>query len=83
MQRQLKSHKSQPSPLTEAVHFRLCHVCLFLNESNEVIAECEACRCEFVSDSAFDRSPVEPQDDDELEGVFRRDKGLNGLAVVW
>jgi hypothetical protein len=89
VKRNLKSSsRSGREPVrTESIHFRLCHVCLYLNEAAQDIAECEACNCSFVSDSVWDTSSKEAQydaeDEDMTEAFKAKDKGLNGLTVVW
>lgn len=91
MTRKLKtSSQAVKEPVSVAVHFRLCHLCLFLNEASDDIAECEACQCAFISELAWDtgaqaRRHLEAElEDDDLEEGFRRDgKRLNGLSVVW
>jgi len=86
MTRKLKVQHAKETPTT---HFRLCHLCLFLNESEGAIAECEACQCAFISDLAWDtgaqeRARLEAELEEEMEeGVLRSDKRLTGLSVVW
>lgn len=75
----------------EYLHFRLCHMCLHLNESEETINECEACQCTFTGGASwevgsFERSEGQSghDDDDEApEADLRRPKRLMGLSVVW
>lgn len=44
MKRKKRSHKRLvSSPDVESVQFRLCHVCLFLNESSTAILKCKNC----------------------------------------
>lgn len=43
-----KNKQGQPSFQTENhLHFRLCHVCLFLNESDHEVKTCKKCGSDF------------------------------------
>lgn len=48
----LRRPQLQEEPIA---HFRLCHHCLFLNESNEEVVKCDRCGRYLASDSLFIR----------------------------
>ena len=50
-------HASREILISEEIHFRLCHICLKLNESEEEIVECESCQCPYTDDGTWDIAP--------------------------
>lgn len=89
---------SHASIRDEALHFRLCHVCLHLNESNVEIIQCAKCQRYLTIESLVEEKlaqkrgasaqDVEEQEileehDAVFEGARRRGAGLWGLSVLW
>ena len=91
-----KSHSSLTAD-AEALHFRLCHVCLHLSESDSDIVQCQRCQRYLTIESLVEErlkrarggSEEEQEMIDEHEAVFesgsfrRKGGGLAGLAVLW
>jgi hypothetical protein len=83
----------------ESLHFRLCHVCLQLNESSSEIDKCHRCHTSFKADLHENEEmeldgtvlQVEDLDEGDLEeeiglsySAFRRKSPrLAGLTVLW
>ena len=101
MKRHRKKIAASPTPNVSydvPLHFRLCHVCLHLNESNHEIINCEKCQRYLTIESLVEEKlaakrrmtheEVEEQEileehDAVFEGSKRRGAGLYGLAVLW
>lgn len=72
----------------ESIHFRLCHLCLHLNESPNEVNRCEQCAHEFHSVNDYLMSDADEADSDQAglsEGGRIRGRGayrLNGLVAV-
>jgi hypothetical protein len=80
-------------------YFRLCHLCLYLNEGDSEVVRCTKCSKYLISATEPDlnaewRSLAADEEDDEelseeeaeaqLRGTgFRKRAGLTGLSVVW
>ncbi len=47
------STKGSHSHIQESIHFRLCHLCLNLNEASSEVSRCEKCNHEFHSISDY------------------------------
>jgi len=81
----------------ESLHFRLCHICFYLNESLNEITRCERCRKNLsfnyaitkMSESESVENSEREQEVDEIENyfgdrsTFRRRVPLTGLDVIW
>ncbi len=71
----------------ESIHFRLCHICLILNESDNPIIECQGCHRFFAADTQFAKLGEEQEEEVELEELVelgrRRPQALTGLTVLW
>lgn len=83
----------------EALHFRLCHVCLHLNESEGDIQQCQKCQRYLTIENMVEQrlarrrrgaAVFNLEVDDDIEdlseddfGEIPRFSGLNGLAVLW
>lgn len=98
-----RNRKKAASPSSASVrddqlHFRLCHVCLHLNESNVEIIQCTKCQRYLTIESLVEEKLAEkrgasPEEIEEQEilkehdavfaGSRRRGGGLYGLAVLW
>lgn len=60
-----KGRKIEPD-LHALLHFQLCHVCLYLNESSQVITDCRKCGEPF-------QRPVDPHEDEDIQSVTPSD----------
>lgn len=86
--RQGRHHRAAlPSPVPRdfpETFFRLCHHCLFLNESEREIQQCQKCEQRFSSpeDEIFENS-VEENEESEERGPPPKKTSLTGLDVKW
>ncbi len=97
--RRKKNQPSSPYSLgvkaDEQLHFRLCHVCLHLNESESDIEQCQRCQRYLTIENLVEEKLAarllggeddeDEMDEELMEGsmVRRKGGGLNGLAVRW
>ncbi len=93
----VSAHATRESLISEEIHFRLCHVCLNLNESEEEIVECQNCQCPFTAEDSWDVAGFDPlgeksppteellKDDDFMptDAYARKARRLMGLSVRW
>lgn len=91
-----RAHQGKRSSVSqESIHFRLCHLCFYLNESREEIHRCAKCEHDFYSVSDYLMSDAEDENaDDGLEvevvpmgalAARARSRGfrrLNGLVAI-
>lgn len=93
MKKRAQKGRSRSTVTDESIHFRLCHLCLHLNESPHEINRCEKCGHDYysVADYLMSEEEVELGDaDDASEGgpIAERAKGmrygrrLNGLVAI-
>ncbi len=92
MKRALKisAHAARKTVESGILHFRLCHVCLHLNEAENDVTECEACQCTFTGDNSWEigrfgrpEQSKDSGDDEPVEGDPKAAMRLTGLSVVW
>jgi hypothetical protein len=74
--------------MSEEIHFRRCHVCGAMNESNgEKVKKCDHCGKQLAPFYYFDESQIIGFDDkgrdDHIAGVSDGYRPIWGLAVVW
>jgi len=82
------------TPGDDVLHFRLCHLCLHLNESQADIIQCERCHRYLTIESMVEerlrlgkrwRGGSEKSAEEGYTEDAGSDRifGLNGLAVLW
>lgn len=88
----IKNSRSQKAESgKEFVHFRLCHVCLHLNESSSDIVRCEVCRRYLSFESGWEQmekpqaatASVDEEDELIAPSLRKRPLLLTGLSVLW
>jgi hypothetical protein len=62
----LREPRFSSNELQALLHFQLCHVCLYLNESSEEISTCKKCGEPFLR-------PEDPHADEDLQSVMKSD----------
>ena len=80
------------------VHFRLCHICLHLNESSSEILRCQQCKKYLSVESIWEFIEKNLDEEKEEQAVAALDQGeqdilgpnfgkraplLTGLSVLW
>lgn len=72
----------------EYVHFRLCHICLHLNEASTEIVRCGKCSKYLSLESGWESAELRKKsareaDEEEASLPEPKKRALTGLSVVW
>ena len=72
-------------PKSQLVHFRRCHICGCVNESNDEVAKCEACEKPMARFYYFDANRANIYTDDRLREQVAGDEyqPIHGLSLLW